>query len=497
MQSTTTLTKAPPQPDRASQPRDPISQQRRSQLLNALLLIIGIGVLILTFFSQINSLLQPNLATLIPELGGLLVIAACYGLSRFGFTTFAAIFFFLAINAIIGLYIATREDNTIIIDLRGLSPLLTVPVMASGIIIGPIYSFVFATISVATIFGIAITRISPDLAYFQTPLDAVAQLSVPTSLLFAVAALSWFFERNIRNLLSQLTAQNRVLDAANRELARKAAVEQQLTRRLDTLSQQFSTAFEAQARETNEQVAAVLRASTTIEELNRISESISFAAIQVDRNAQEAFEVVETGTQTVRNGLTSLTVLTAQTQAVSGAMDQLSQQARQIDQITELISEIAEETNLLSLNAKIEAAGAGEYGRRFASVAGEVQRLANRSHDASAQVRMVVEEIRRAVENSLSVSRQGIVEAAQVISGAHSVELTLEEIVRMVETTANLARQITVSLQEQREATVEFVSTMRHISGLSTGVAQGSQELMSSLFRLNEAVTELSAIGKK
>ncbi len=494
MQSTTTITQ-PRSKVRASTIGEVLGQKRRSQLLDALLRMTALSMLGLILISQANSLLQPNLATLLPELGGLLIVLICYGINRVGFTYAAAIIFFLALNVVITLYIARQNDDIIVIDLRSISTLLTVPVVAAGVILGPRYSFLFAGIGVASTYSIALARVKPGVRFFETPVDAISQLAVPISLMFAMAGMSWFFESNLRRLVGQLTAQNRSLDEANRELARKSEIEQQLSKRVDELTNRLSRAFEAQVRSTTEQISAVLRVSTTVEELNRISESISHASAQVDKTAQQAFQVVENGTATVRNGLTSLALLNEQTLAVAEAMDHLSQQARQIDQITELISEIAEETTLLSLNAKIEAAGAGEYGRRFASVAGEVQRLASRSRDASAQVRQVVEEIRRAVDNSMAVSRKGIQEAAGIMLGTRSMELTLEEIVRMVETTATLSRQISLSIQEQRGATVQVVETMRQISRLSSDVAQHGQVLMNNLHHLNEAVADLNAVG--
>ena len=494
MQTSTTVTKVRPMA-RVSETRAKLGRQRQTQLLKALLIMSGIATLGLIILSQINSPLEPNLNTLLPELGGLGLIALCYGLNRLGYTFPAALLFFLAVNSLVCMYIATTGDEFLIVDLRSVSTILTLPVVAAGVIIGPRYSFVFAGIGVASIYGVAQARAKPGILSFASPLDIIAQLTVPITLLFAMAGLSWFFENNIRSLFNQLTSQNQNLDSANRELAHRHEVEQQLSRRVDELTGQLASALASQTSSTTEQVSAVMRVSSSMEELHRTTEAISQAATQVDGTAQQTFRVVEDGTNLVRNGLSSLAMLSEQTQAVAYAMEHLSRQAGQIDQISELISEIAEETNLLSLNAKIEAAGAGEYGRRFASVAGEVQRLASRSREASNQVREVVEEIRQAVQNSLAVSRRGIREAAGVMSGAHSIELTLEGIVKMVETTATLSRQIALSIQEQRDTTLNVVEAMRRISNLSENITQGSEVLTTSLNHLNQAVTSLNAIS--
>src|SRR5262249_10971898 len=145
----------------------------------------------------------------------------------------AAVLFFLALNGLVCMYIATTADTYLEVDLRSVSTIITLPVVAAGVIIGPRYSFVFAAIGVASIVGIALARSKPDLLYLSTPLDILADLAVPISLLFAMAGLSWFFENNIRSLFNQLTWQNQNLDAANRELARRHQIEQQLSKRVD------------------------------------------------------------------------------------------------------------------------------------------------------------------------------------------------------------------------------------------------------------------------
>ncbi len=473
------------------------AQQRTARLFNLLLLIVGIGLLFLIVLSQINSLANPSLRTLVPELLGLSGVIVSYLLNRMGFTYFAAMVFFLITEAIILLYVVTAQDSTILLELRGITPLLTIPIVAAGVIIRPFYSFVFAVISAIGIIITALLRFKPGFADFDTPLTALAQVSVPVSFIFVMAGMSWFFQTNMQRLVNQLTAQNASLDSANQELALKREAEQRVSHRINQLTALVSEAFGDQNRNSAEQLSALLEATTTIEQLNQTNEAITRLANQVDLTAQEALRVAEDGTGNVRNDLQSLLVLSERSQAFADSMEDLYTQARQIDQIIELITEVAEETNLLALNATIEAAGAREYGRRFASVANEVQRLANRSREAADQVRRVVEEIRGAIETSSSVAQQGVQETAEVLHGARQMEQTLEGIVVMVENTATLTRQIALSIQQQRSATVQVVENMRNISVLSHNVSRGNQDLMNNLYDLNSAVTQLNVLEEQ
>jgi len=471
--------------------------QLQARLLNVLLTITGLGLLLLIPTSQADRPFDPNPRTFIPEVLGLAVVLISYILNRLGFTRTSAIFFFLAVNALVIIYLSTEIDDIVSQGLQAVTPVLVIPIVSSGVIIGPIYSFIFAGISVISVLTLAIVRSGVGIRNMESPIQAITLLSIPISLFFVVAGLSWFFESNIRSLVARLTAQNQALDLVNRELARKREIELQLNRRINQLTNHVSQSFEEQNRDTADQFSALLEVTTTIEQLSATNEAISRVASQVDNTAQNALKVAEEGTNNVRQGLDALVLLNEQAQAVANSMDDLYNQARQIDQIIELITEVAEETNLLALNATIEAAGAREYGRRFASVANEVQRLANRSREAADQVRQVVGEIRKAIENASKVAQKGMRETNGVMRGTRQIEHTLEGIVAMVENTATLARQISLSIQQQRGATVQVVDTMRQISTISHTVARGSQELMDNVYELNDTVLQLSSVDNE
>lgn len=471
---------------------DPL-QRQKSRLLDKLLLLVGGGLLVLTIISQVGSFPRLNMSMLLPELAGLLITALCYTLNRVGYVQTAALTFFIAAQILIIFYMTDRSDRTIGVHLRSVSTLLTIPIMAAGIIIGPLYSFAFATLSAVSILTIALLRTRPGVAWLETPGEAVANMSVPLTLFFVMAGLAWLFDANIKSLISQLVTRNHNLNIANRELAYKYELEQELSHRVDQITGRVSLAFQEQNLYTDGQITAVVRVSTTIEQLDQISEKIAQAATQVDSTAQKTLQVAEDGTANMQSGFASLTLLHKQAQAVANAMSDLHRQADQIDQIIDLITQISDETTILALNARIEAAGAGTYGRRFASVAQEVERLASRSREASEQVRQTIEEINRAIEHSSQVARTGLQETVEVMKGTRSMELALEGIVAMVGSTASLAGQISQAIQEQRGATVEVVNTVRQISSLSDEVAQGNQELMSNIKDLNSAVSQLKA----
>lgn len=473
-----------------------VAQRRRSRLLGLILLVILIGYIVL-FISQIigtNFVFDAGIWT--PMISGIISTLLSFVLnSRFKMTQLAAAIVLVFTIFIVLSYIYVQPEEGFISDLRGTSSLLTIPVIIAGVILGPTSSFVIAAISIAGMIVVGLLRIRPGFVNFETVPEMLWQLSVPITVLVVMGGLSWLFERNIQFMLAHMVAQNRHLDRVNKELSKKQVLEQQLSRQVDQLTGQVSGAFDDQNRTTADQLEAVLRVSSTIEELSQTSEAISRAATQVNTTAQQALHIVSEGSEMLRTGLGALARLNGQALEVANAMQSLALQAQQIDQILELINELSEETNLLALNAKIEAAGAGEFGRRFSTVANEVQRLANRSREATIQVRQVIEETQRAIELSSMVAHKNMTEANDAMSGTRSIEIALEGIVSMVENNAMLAGQISNSIQEQRSATVQVVETMRHISTISTSVAEGSQDVLSNLQQLKEAVTRLNTVN--
>jgi len=456
------------------------------------LLVTGLGVLVLILSTQIPALPNIDYRQFIPQLAGLAIILVCFLLNRVISSNISAIIFFLLVNGLVLIYVLTSPDEMFVIDLRSISTLLILPVVASSVIIGAVYCFIFAGVGIAGIFIVALLRVKPGLFLLEKPTDVFNNVSAPVALLIVMAGLSWFFDANSQNLISRLRERNFNLDTLNRELAQKRDAERQLSFQVNDFTEQVSSLFNEQARYIDNQLAAVLQVTITIEHFDQTNEAIARLARQVDLTAQESLKVAEDGTGNVLNALSSLLLISERTQEFANSMDDLYNQAHQIDQIIELITEVAEETNLLALNATIEAAGAREYGKRFASVANEVQRLANRSRDAADQVNRVMEDFRRAIQAISETAHQGVNETTPVISGSRQINSALDVVVVMAENTATLARQIALSSQQQREATVQLVATIRHISDISRAVSQEGKGVLSSLEVLYQAVLKLT-----
>ena len=179
---------------------------------------------------------------------------------------------------------------------------------------------------------------------------------------------------------------------------------------------------------------------------------VSANAAESARVAQQSLDAAEKGTTAVRNSITGMNEIREQIQDTSKRIKRLGESSQEISEIVELISDITEQTNILALNAAIQAASAGEAGRGFTVVAEEVQRLAERSGEATKQISAIVKTIQTDTQDAVSAmekSTQGVVEGAKLSDAAGQA---LNEIGQVSRNLAELIETISRATQNQAHA---------------------------------------------
>jgi twitching motility protein PilJ len=209
--------------------------------------------------------------------------------------------------------------------------------------------------------------------------------------------------------------------------------------------------------------------------------------------AQGSVSTAKRGTQAVQDTIRGMDEMREQIQETAKRIKRLGESSQQISEIVELISDIAEQTNILSLNAAIQAAMAGEAGRGFAVVADEVQRLAERSAEATKQISDLVKTIQADTNEAVASMEQathGVVEATRLADAAGQA---LGEIESVSEQLSNLIVNISRDAHRQSESATDISGNMAKIQEATTLTSTGTRQTAESIGKLSDLARELQA----
>ncbi|HYS42775.1 MAG TPA: methyl-accepting chemotaxis protein [Geobacteraceae bacterium] len=240
-----------------------------------------------------------------------------------------------------------------------------------------------------------------------------------------------------------------------------------------------------------QQASAVQEVTTTSEEIAITAKHVMDNARSVETMAEEANQSCIGGTGDVTNAIEGMARLKSQVQSIAESMLQLGENSQQIGGIVEIIDEISDQTNLLALNAAIEAAGAGEAGKRFAIVAQEVKRLAERTVDATRQIKGLIQEIQKATNSTIMVTEEGTKAVDKASGLVDKVHQSFGSIMGMVEDTSRTAKEITLSTQQQTMACEQMAETMTEVRDVAQQVAGSARETEKAIGEIMELTERL------
>jgi methyl-accepting chemotaxis protein len=267
------------------------------------------------------------------------------------------------------------------------------------------------------------------------------------------------------------------VNSASNRVSQRTQVAQQVSERL-------LEATDRQSQEIEETTAQVLRVAQSI---NQVSVNAGESA----KVAQRSLEAAEKGASAVQNSIKGMTEIREQIQETSKRIKRLGESSQEIGEIVELISGITEQTNVLALNAAIQAASAGDAGRGFSVVAEEVQRLAERSGEATKQIGAIVKTIQTDTHDAvvaMEKSTQGVVEGARLSDGAGQA---LAEIGQVSKQLAALIQSISKATQDQATATNTVAKNMREILTITKQTTEGTKETADTVTNLAALAGEL------
>ncbi len=236
-------------------------------------------------------------------------------------------------------------------------------------------------------------------------------------------------------------------------------------------------------------------------QITQASAAVQSLTVQIDevaRNAGESAEVASRsvevagrGAQTVRDTIAGMDAIREQIQETSKRIKRLGESSQEIGEIVELIDDIADQTNILALNAAMQAAMAGDAGRGFAVVADEVQRLAERSRNATKQIEVLVRTIQADTNeavSSMEASTTGVVEGANLAENAGEALREIENVSAYI---ADLTKRISDSAQRQSRQSAEINDTVQAIRAITEENTEGTRRAADSVEELANLAVEL------
>jgi len=283
--------------------------------------------------------------------------------------------------------------------------------------------------------------------------------------MLAVAAIGWFISRSLSDQIGSAVGQVR------------------------SSSAELQAAANQQASGAKEQAAAMTEISTTISELLATSRQIAESAQRVAQNAEQTAKAASSGHGTVDTTHDSISGIRRQVDQIVAHMLELGKKSQEIGAVLDIVSELAEQTNILAINATIEAAGAGEAGKRFAVVAEEIRKLADRVGGSTKEVRTLIDDVRSAVNTTVMATETG---SKAVDAGSRQfgdVASTFKQIASLVATTTEAAREIELSTKQQSTA-------VEQVNVAIANVTQASVETETSAGQTLQTVAQMATLSK-
>jgi methyl-accepting chemotaxis protein len=260
-------------------------------------------------------------------------------------------------------------------------------------------------------------------------------------------------------------------------------------RHIQTSAAELQAAANQQAAGAKEQATALNEITTTISELLATSRQIADSARRVADIATQTATQTRTGDVTVTRGSEAVSLMKRQVDAIVGHMLELGKKSQQIGSVLDIVAELAEQTNILAINATIEAAGAGEAGRRFGVVADEIRKLADRVSGSTKEIRTLIDDVRAAVNTTVMTTETGSKAVAAGSDQFAEVASSFRQISGQVGTTTEAAKEIELSTKQQ-------ASAVEQVNVAITNVASASKESEVSTGQTLRTASELALLSR-
>jgi twitching motility protein PilJ len=241
------------------------------------------------------------------------------------------------------------------------------------------------------------------------------------------------------------------------------------------------------------QAKEIADVSAAVNEMAISIDQVSYNAAESSSVAERSVDIASQGAIVVQNTIGGMDKIRGQIQETAKRIKRLGESSQEIGDIVSLINDIADQTNILSLNAAIQASMAGDAGKGFAVVADEVQRLAERSGAAAKQISALVKTIQSDTHEAVSSMEQTTVEVVQGTRLAQDAGVSLGEIEGVSKTLAEIIENISDAARQQAASAGKISNTMKSIEAISSQTTAGTKSTATAVGNLADMTDELRA----
>jgi methyl-accepting chemotaxis protein len=266
---------------------------------------------------------------------------------------------------------------------------------------------------------------------------------------------------------------------------------------LGSASTEILSATSQQASGANEQSAAIAQTTTTVDELKTIAQQSVARAQEVVDASQRTIAVSHTGRRAVDDTVGSMVLIRGRVEGIAENILALSEQTQQIGEIIATVNEIATQSNILALNASVEATRAGEYGKGFAVVAQEVRNLAEQSRQATAQVKAILSDIQKATNATVLATEEGTKDVEEGVRLAVQAGEAIGQLAEVIEESAQAATQMVAGGRQQSAGVEQVALAMQNINQATVQSLSSTRQAEKTARNLSDLACSLTEVVER